>query len=324
MEFHYLLAKQAVLQKNVDASLYPFMVCSLYGLLSKYKGYEPIVLDLFSMTNFYIEEGTVPEILKKHHIEMDFTTPIDDSDDEYMKVLGASNQGHSFVQKDDGTIRYQQDYPFVICSLNCQNPSRILNAFCHEMGHLIKGEKDSVWYYGEEDVDPIYVIRTGLAHYSIGFQDHFQKMIAKNQYLVLDESINCIQTTDVMQEILALKEFCPDPEIVSYIDSLDADSLKEDIGYQDMVQLLRLFWNQESFRGSIEDNIVEGNIDAIIHSFDSLMEQEGAFDQLSEWLEDVFLLAQTNRGEITGESVDNIHKMAAEYKKRVKSNKKED
>ena len=319
---NYTLAVKTVSRKmSKNHTMYPFMVCALYGLLCKYKGHEKLVLSLFSKTDIIFENGSLPEILKRHHIEMDFADPVQDSPDGILTTLGASNQGHNFVSDGNGNVYYKREKPFVVCSTSNTNMTRLLNTFCHEMGHLIKGEVNG--YSSKKEKDSfIYVIRTGLAHYVYRYQKNFQEMDYITSFGVLDEAINCIQTTDVMREILALGEFCEDEDIQSFIHSLDVDVMNEDHGYEDIVLLVRLFWNQDSFKELVEKNIVTGNIDSIVQEFDSFLGEE-SFDYLSYLLEEIYFLLETDNDKELDKKIDEFKKLVQEYKKCIKMNKKE-
>ena len=197
--------------------------------------------------------------------------------------------------------------------------TQLLNTFCHEMGHLIKGEENSFYKYNKDSSD-VFVIRTGLSHQLYSYNSDTRELGFSPNYSVLDEAINCIQTTDVMSEILALKEFVDDESIVTFIDSLDHDELLKDHGYEDMCLLVRRLWENESFKHSVEDNIVLGNIDSIIEQYDSLM-GEGAFDRMSNSLEDIYSLPEVS-DEVFNTHIDAFVEIAQEYQKRVQEKEK--
>lgn len=263
----YLLARSTVLKKvNEEEVFFPFMVCSLYGLLRKYHDYQELVVNLFLKTDIIFEEGKVEDILKRNDIELDVVDPIHDEDDSFV-TYGVSNQGHSFQMDEDGKVSYVSQRPFVICSLDDRNISHLINTFCHEMSHLIKGEENGYSSY-QEDLNDIFIIRTGLAHYVYCYKNHYQELEFTAAFSVLDEAINCIQTTDVMKEVLALGEFVDDKRIREFIQELDSNLLKKDRGYEELVTLVRNLWQCESFQKLIEDSIVCGDIDSIIFQFD--------------------------------------------------------
>lgn len=235
---YYLYAKKIVSKKmSEDSYFYPFFVCALYGLFSKYRGNGKLISDLFRKTNFIFEKGSVPEILQRHNIESDIAKPLP-NDDSALKLLAVSDQGHGFASHDDGTLCYVRQNPFVVCSLTPFHLEKLLNAFCHEMGHLIKGERNnhSVYY---RDNTTFFVIRTGMAHYVFSYQLPITELSCTASYISLDETINCLQTTDVMREILALGEYVEDPKIQKFIRSLDRDTILQDKGYEDLVNMVR-------------------------------------------------------------------------------------
>ena len=317
----YVLARNTVLQKVGEEEIFfPFMVCALYGLLRKYKNHSQMICDLFLKTDIIFEEGRIEEILKRHEIELDVCDPIHDDEDDEMMTFGVSNQGHSFQMDEDGRVSFFSERPFVICSLDDRSTTHLLNTFCHEMGHLIKGEENG--YSSEEEDDAsIFVVRTGLAHYVYCYRNHFTELEFTCAFATLDEAINCIQTTDVMREILALPEFVDDPRIVEFVQSLNHEVLLKDRGYEYIVRLVRTLWKNEEFQKMIEDKIVEGDIDSIVEQFDSIM-GEGAFEDMSLNLDQVYALSESDEDSEMDSYVQTFQKYVAEYSKKVKEKEK--
>ncbi len=314
---NYLLATKTIEKKlSKDHPMYPFMVCSLYGLLQKYNKNKELVIDLINKTDIIIEPGTVEEILERHSIEQDTTNPIHDDEASHIDTKGASNQGHTFVTDDNGEIYYKRERPFIICSTNNTNMSCLLNTFCHEMGHLIKGEQSSAYNYQDNGYN-VFVIRTGLAHYVYAYNGDYTELTFSPNYSILDEAINCIQTTDIMQEILSLKEIIEDEHILKFLQSLDQDFLGEDHGYEDICLLVRELWKRDSFKSIIEDNLVLGNIELVIDEYDKIM-GKGQFDRMSERLDDIFNLPSDVSDDIFNFYIDSYIDITKEYKERVK------
>lgn len=282
---YYVHAKRIVEKKiSKEDSFYPFFVCAIYGLLCKYKGNGMLIAKLFKEADIIFEEGSLPEILKRNQIEIDMLNPIDE--DDHLVARAASNQGHFITTAEDGSIQYKKGKPFIACSLTPRNDTQLLQAFCHEMGHLIKGERNSFF---EEDKDDsyVYTIRSGLTHNIYIYKHDYSQVTIYSAFPALDEAVNCFQTTDVMREILALGDFVTDENVKQFIDSLDKERMKQVEGYQELVELVRPLWNNDYYRGLVERDIVDGNIDAIIDHYDEVA-GEGKFEDMAYLLDDIY------------------------------------
>ena len=280
----YELAKKIVAKKcGTEGYFYPFMVCALYGLLRKYKDKE-LITDLFTDSTIIFEEGKMKDILTRNNLPIDTFDLIAD-DTQGITTFGVSNSGHILSTDKEGNVSFQEETPFVVCSLDHSSSAHLLNTFCHEMGHIIKGEENGYSFYGEDNRD-YYIVRTGLAHFVYCYQNHFKDLDFSSCYTTLDEAVNCIQTTEVMQEILGLKEFVDDPRIKKFIEELDIEGMSMDWGYEPIVNLVRQLWDIPSFKSLVEDHIVSGDIDAIVRAID---EEMGAnwFDHLNYTLDDI-------------------------------------
>lgn len=317
MVSNYLLATKTISKKlNEDHPMYPFMVCSLYGLLNKYNNHKKIVLDVFQKTDIIFEKGTIEEILERHNIDQDFVNPVHDSEETNVKTYAVSNPGHVFYFNKEGKICYSKDKPFVICSTDNISISSLLNSFCHEMGHLIKGEQNGIYTYQDNGYE-VFVIRTGLAHNVYAYKNNDSEISYSANYVFLDEAINCIQTTDVMQEIIALEDIVDDKKIKNFIKSLDHEYLKKDYGYEGACLLVRELWKNDSFRKSVEENIVSGKIDTIISDYESIMGKD-EFERMAQKLDDFYSLPDKIDDSTFNFYVDSFIEITKEYKERIK------
>ena len=277
----YVFAKKLAQEKcGKDCDFYPFMVCSLYALLCKYKGHEQQIGDLFLSTAIIFEEGSVEEIIKRNNFNVDTQDLISDDEEHQIYTWGVSNQGYSFIRDKDGKVSFIEEDPFIICSFDCDTMEHFLNTFCHELSHLIKGMNNGHYQEDHEDKH-VFVLRTGLAHYVYCYDSSYQNLNMICSFSVLDEAINCIQTSEAIEEILALKEFVQDPEILEFINSLNVDELKIDYGYEVIVKIIRRLWENPSFKSIVEANQVNGPIDPIIQHFNSVMGEE-AFEDMCQ------------------------------------------
>ena len=284
----YLKAIEIVKQKYQEKdSLYPLMVSSIYGLLCKYETQEDLIKNLFKETIILIEPGEINDILKRHKIE----TEVEEKEDSIYSTYGGSNQGNLVYINEQGEIKYQKEKPYIVCTKDV-SPEDLLNTFCHEMNHLIKGEKNGFSLMQEENTF-YYYLRTGLAYYCYEYQKGEEDVEYSVLFGYLDEAINTIQTTEIMESILSLKDWINDKNIKNYLDSLDEKRLKQDIGYHEITPQIRELWNTDTFKEIIEKYIIEGNIKALSQEFDSYT-YEGAFEELSDCIDKIYELTEVN------------------------------
>lgn len=316
VEYYYLAEKTVSKKVKKDHPMYPFMVCALYGLLSKYEGYEGIIIPLFGKTDIIFEKGNVKDILEKYNLGEDLVDFVHDDGSTHASTRGVSNQGHVFITDETGEVHYRKDRPFVACSISNTNMSMLLNTFCHEMGHLIKGEVNGFYHEKDKDND-VYVIRNGISHYVYNYRKNYTELEFAQSFAILDEAINCIHTTEVMNEIIGLKDIVVDERILTFLEGLDEEYLKEDHGYEDICMLVRFFYEHPTYRNSIEDNIVVGNIDNIVDDFDSIM-GKGSFENVSMIIDKLYHLPEDCPEDEFNEQIDSFVKYTKAYSERVK------
>ena len=260
----YVLAKNVVSNRiDRDHPMYAFMICALYGLLCKYKEYDDLVIDCYKKTDFLFSEGTISEIVKEHGLQHKFNV-----EDYYGYALGASNVGFYISMDKYGNIVRIEENPIVVCSLD-QPLEVLLNTFCHEVGHIIKGRKKSFYSYQSAD-KTFFVVRCGLRSDVLSKNKDSNELQPNTYHYVLDEAINSIQTTEIMQEILVLKDIADDPLVVNFVQQLNEDRLAVDQGYEDFCTFIRPLWNTPSFKEIVEQNIVSGDIPLIIDHFNEI------------------------------------------------------
>lgn len=321
LEENYKLAFQTV-SKRFDKSdkLFYFYVTALYGLFCRYCDYKDIIVNLFNKCLFYIESGNLDEIFKRHNIN---NSEFDDdfiSDSLCNTTYGVSNQGHEFYINGDGEVAHQVGKPFIACSLDNTSLEGLLNTFCHEMGHLIKGEVNG--YDIEEDNDTIsYFIRTGLAYFCYSYDKKKDELTSWSNFAMLDEAINTIQTTEVMREILSLKDISIDEGLSSFVNSLDSDELLLDRGYEEILGIVKILWNNSIFRELVNKHIVEDGIEELVQLFDSVV-GEDKLDEIDCLIGDAFSI--TDLDEIDYDKIDELLKKAEDIAKRfdIKAKKK--
>ncbi len=312
----YFLAKEIVLKKiKEDNEYYPMMVLSLYGVLKKFPEEVDLIQEVFLKTDIYIEDYPISQILKNHEITcFDYD---EEDENDINTIYGISSYNHNFMMNDDGSIYFQEENPFLICSLLECNSSLVLNTFVHELLHLIKSHRNGYSYEEEKD-NFTYSIRCGLAFYDYTYDSKKDILHSSEYFDTLDEGINVIETTEIMEDILSLKDLIVDSSILSYIQSLDWNLLKKDSGYQEAVSMIRPLWKIEDFKLLIENHIIDGNIDEIINHFDSLT-YHSAFEDFADLIDKIDYLTGVNKkNKKVMEYTNHIHNIIQIYHNHIK------
>ena len=271
MEGLYLLARKVVEKRfPYDKDIQPLFIAALYGLLRKYKNYSNIVCDIFLQTDIFIKKKTIDEILEEHNIEAEY-----DSDGNN-RTYAISSLGYEFIYDTDKGVTCEKGPSFIACSLLDVDLAHVLNSFVHEMSHLIKSVIRSHAIIQDKN-KPEYYLRSGVSLFL--YQYNIKKDIMKSccQFSGLDEAINTVQTTEILNDILSLRKFVDDRDMVKFFNDINISNMKKDCGYEDITILFRKIWCIPSFRDLIEENIVEGDIDTIIYKFNELFSDKYAF-----------------------------------------------
>lgn len=306
MEEYYIKAKELVdsrFDKNYE--YYYMILIALTTLLYKYKDYTFLVEKIFNETDIFICEDSIRNILKNKNIDIvSFLEEEDTIDEGINSTYGVSSLGYTFRLEDDKFIKYKEN-PFIICSSKCSNVI-ILNTFIHEFNHLIKSSLNCL-----DSRDLEYSIRSGISYYKCKYDVKKDTLTQIDYYDVFDEAINVMQTTEMMEniELLQIGDSC----VKSYLDSLDKEEMFKDSGYDLCVEVIRPLWNNPRFRNLVEDNIIDGNIDIIINSFDKIL-GEGSFNRLADYLDNLDFIGGFNKNnKKINRLKNNIRKMIKEY-----------
>ena len=306
MEKQYNKAKKLVLSKyGEDYPYYNMLVVALTMLLYKYKDYDFLVEKIFNDTDIYIIYDSIRNILKDKNIDIvSFLEEEDIIDEGINSTYGVSSLGYSFKIEDNELVKCKEN-PFIICSSKCSDDT-LINTFIHEFNHLIKSSLDNTL---STSLD--YFLRSGISYYRCHYDNKKDILYEYEYYDILDEAINVIETTEMLSNVELLNV---DSSFLSnYIDSLDKDKLNTDFGYTLCVKLIRPLWSNPTFKNLIEDNILEGNVDRIISSFDEVL-GEGSFEKLNDYLEDIDSYeGQAKYKKKTNRLRNNIIKMINEY-----------
>ena len=302
MEKQYNKARKLVLSKyGEDYPYYNMMVVALTMLFYKYKDYDFLIEKTFNDTDIYIIYDSIRNILKAKNIDIvSFLEEEDIIDEGINSTYGVSSLGYSFKIENNELVKCKEN-SFIICSSKCSNDI-LINTFIHEFNHLIKSSIDNTL---STSLD--YCLRSGISYYRCMYNNKKDILYEYEYYDTLDEVINVIETTEMLSNIELLNVDN------SFIDSLDKDSLNTDFGYTLCVKLIRPLWDNPTFRNLIEDNILEGNIDRIISSFDEVL-GEGSFEKFNDYLEDIDSYeGQAKYKKKTNRLRNNIIKMINEY-----------
>ena len=307
-----LKAKEIIKKKYSENNTnYPLFLLSLYGILKKYPNEEKLIEDIFLKTDIYIEEDSISNILKRHNINcFDY----EEEEQEENTIYGISSHNHNLIIEEDETISFQEENPFLVCSKKECNNTILLNTFIHELLHLIKSDKDN-FYYQVNNKDFSYYIRSGISHYEYHYDSKEDTLTSLEYFDTLDEAINVIETTEVMENILSIKDIIEDDTIKNYFSSLDNQLFTKDSGYEEAVSIIRPLWKLDSFKELIRNNILEGNIKEIIKEFDSKT-YPNAFEELAELIDKIDSLTGSNkRNKKLLNDKRKVNEIIKEYKK---------
>ena len=282
----YFLAKKIVEDRfGVNYLYYPMMVIALSILLFKYYDYSAFIATLFYYIDFYIEDSSIVDIMKRNNINYPISFKEEDVNNNLYEINGVSFDGNFFSFDDNMFVKYERSKPFLICDSEKCSPSQLLNVFIHEMNHLIKGFINNQEFHNYSNTRE-YSIRNGVSLYHCKYDVSSDTLFEYQYFDILDEVINTIQTTDMIQDIFQLKEIISDRKISEYLNTLSPDELKSDFGYNSCVKLFRPLWENDSFRNMIEKELLEGDLSNLTYEFDSIM-GHGSFMDMADTLDDI-------------------------------------
>ena len=304
MEESYVYALKLV-SSRFDSSYeyFDILVLSLSTILYKYKDNAFLVEKIFNDVEIHISNDSIRNILKTKEIDIiSFDEEEDEIDKSNNTTYGISSLGYTFRLEDGEFVKYKEK-PFIICNSERSNTD-LLNIFIHEFNHLVKSTLNSLEVGHLE-----YCIRSGISYYRCKYKDKNDTLYEYNYYDALDEVINVIETTEMMENLLLL------PIIDDY--DIDKDDLSKDVGYDVCVELIRPLWSNPTFRSLIEDNIIDGNTENIIREFDKVL-GEGSFDKFTDYLDDLdYADGYNSKSKKTTRLKNNVRKMVNEYNRKT-------
>lgn len=277
MEGLYSLAKMVVEKKGAKNNFQKaFYTIILYALLCKFNNHPELVCDVFLDTEIVIDPSVeFDDLLKKYNLNGK------QKQGRYCQVEGISSNGKSIRIHSNGKIELFHEKTLIICNSKNKTIEEILNSSCHEMSHLIKNKINNLYYHDKgNEVDCF--LRSGLHIKKETVNKKNLNMKTDNRYTILEEAINTLQTTDALRFIKSLNYIDVDNNVRKILNIIDYDDLEKDKGYDDIVILFRMLWNNDRFRNIIENEIIEGNIENIFDLFDNICDYPGALEEIAE------------------------------------------
>lgn len=263
----YLRQAESIISRRFDKSdeNYGLLVMGCFALLSKFGDeYLPIVEKVMLETDFYIGNRPLSELLNEGGISAEDAFRGEEFYDTEMTVTAISSPGFN-LWVEDGKIMMEKETPAVFCTTIDGDATTILNAFVHEVAHLIKSTVNVVY----SDSPKHFLVRNGLNIFGLSFEKN--SPLEPNDNSMLDEVINVLQTADMMRAVKELNGSPMSDEVLRFYRELDLDRIDLLYGYDELTSLVLPLWSNDYFRSSIENNIVIGRIDRIRNDFDSIM-----------------------------------------------------
>ena len=263
----YLRQAESIISRRFDKSdeNYGLLVMGCFALLSKFGDeYLPIVEKVMLETDFHIGNKPLSELLNGGGISAEDAFRGEEFYDTEITVTAISSPGIDLWVEDE-KIMMEKETPAIFCTTIDGDATTILNAFVHEVAHLIKSTVNVVY----SDSPKHFLVRNGLNIFGLSFERN--SPLEPNDNSMLDEVINVLQTADMMGAVKELNGSPMSDEVLRFYRELDLDRIDLLYGYDELTSLVLPLWSNDYFRSSIENNIVIGRIDRIRNDFDSIM-----------------------------------------------------
>lgn len=321
MENAYFLAIKTVNKKiNKNDELYPLYVVGLYSLLRKYSGFEEVVTNSFLNTDIYFEKGPILDIVIRHNFDSKKIEELRERQKTF-DVYALSDLGRDFYyDKDNEELKFINSRPYIVSDTNRFSYEELLNSFCHELSHIIKSKIRGfkILDNDDENEDVEFFYRSGIS-YDMYFTKN-KNMYNIKKFIMLDELINVLHTTEALMEIEELKTISIDEDISKFISKLNHNKLSTDSGYDDCIHLFRKLWNNELFRSTALDSSLTGS-DALYRTF--LVLGDNVYNTLGNLFDKYYDLILNNGDKaqiknIEHQILDIINRYNAKYKNYVK------
>lgn len=263
----YLRQAESIISRRFDKSdeNYGLLVMGCFALLSKFGDeYLPIVEKVMLETDFHIGNKPLSELLNEGGISAEDAFRGEEFYDTEITVTAISSPGID-LWVEDGKIMMEKETPAIFCTTIDGDATTILNAFVHEVAHLIKSTVNVVY----SDSPKHFLVRNGLNIFGLSFERN--SPLEPNDNSMLDGVINVLQTADMMRAVKELNSSPMSDEVLRFYRELDLDRIDLLYGYDELTSFVLPLWSNDYFRSSIENNIVIGRIDRIRNDFDSIM-----------------------------------------------------
>lgn len=250
-------------KNNEHYGLY-FLGC--YGLLSKFgDNYLELVERLFKECDFRIANKSLKELVIEKYGYWDDKK----MEDPKYEILAISRSGVTYRVNDNLEFELFQT-PTVMFISTCNiSINLLLNSFIHESSHILKTMLNCGNIIDNDNITR----RAGLT------VEHISRLWEKYVIVhkcnnLLDEIVNVFQTSEMMDEIGKLDRNLLDDEVKQIFDKLDFNTIGDFQGYNDALSYFEPLWENSTFKNSIEENIVIGNIEKIESDFNEVMGED--------------------------------------------------
>ena len=164
----YLRQAESIISRRFDKSdeNYGLLVMGCFALLSKFGDeYLPIVEKVMLETDFHIGNKPLSELLNEGGIAAEDAFRGEEFYDTEMTVTAISSPGID-LWVEDGKIMMEKETPAIFCTTIDGDATTILNAFVHEVAHLIKSTVNVVY----SDSPKHFLVRNGLNIFGLSFE----------------------------------------------------------------------------------------------------------------------------------------------------------
>ena len=287
MEEQFMQAKQLVDEKyREEDPYYGVYLLGMYGLIRKYPRHLSFIQNIFRKTTIIIEKGLISEILKKHNLSFQ---DLDEEEERQLAENGnllpaISYSGVFYFIDRNNRFKRADGNPIVVVNGYCP-PSFLLNSFIHEMNHMIKGQKHA-FLIERNDGKEQCSIRNGMQVSVYSYDANSDEVDQIDSYNILDEAINTIQTSEMIQDILALDGIIPIPCVQEFLDSCDREDFEDDPMYKDVIEATLPLLTNPHFRSLVDENLIIGHLKPIEEDFESKL-GEGSLMNFSDLLDEL-------------------------------------
>lgn len=158
------------------------------------------------------------------------------------------------------------------------SPDNLLEYTTHEVNHALNGLKRAL-----TPKDGLFVSRLGLYRFDLSTGER------KGRYF--EETINTLQTAEIMDHILAFTDYrIADPELRYYLDSMKyaAGKKRMGLGYDESLNIIRPLYDNERYKLVANNSRLSGHLDGMIKELEK-KSGTNAFSRLCECVDGIYL-----------------------------------